>query len=387
MPRHRRKICVITASRADYGLLYWLMKEIKDDSSLTLQIVVTGMHLESRFGKTYRQIQKDGFNIDAFVDMKLESDTDIGIAKSCAREISGCAVALKRLKPDIVVILGDRFEMLPAAFCALLSGIPIAHIHGGELTKGSYDDSIRHAISKMAYLHLVAHRQYARRVIQMGEEPHRVFNVGACGLDNIKCLKLLPKKELEDELKIKLDKDVAVVTFHPVTCEKLKTKEYIKNLIKALQKTNLRVIFTMPNADAENGIIFKDIKKCVKAYPDKFNVFVSLGQRRYLSLMKEVGLMVGNSSSGILEAPSFRLPVVNIGTRQKGRIKAVNVIDADYDIDSISKAILKARSTSFKDSLNNLKNPFGNGMAGKKIKNILKYADLGYMGKTFYDLR
>ncbi|MFH1428301.1 MAG: UDP-N-acetylglucosamine 2-epimerase [Candidatus Margulisiibacteriota bacterium] len=383
----RRKICIVTGSRADYGLLRPLIKEVSDDDHLSLQIIAAGMHLMSRHGFTYKQIIQDGFKIDAKVDVGLKTDTDIETAMAAGRGVTGFAGAFQRLKPDIVVVLGDRYEIMAAATAAMLMGIPIAHIHGGEVTVGAFDDAIRHAITKMAYLHFVSHKDYARRVIQMGEDPKRVFNYGAPGLDSIKALKLLSKDELEKYLDFKLDKNTALVTYHPVTMEKGSTKEQINNLLLALDKSDLRIVFTMPNADPENDIIFKKIETFVQKNPDKSRCYTSLGQLRYLSLMQYAGVMIGNSSSGIIEAPSFQLPVVNIGSRQKGRIRAENVIDTPADPSAIARAIKKALSPVFQKNIKTLKNPFGNGTASVRIKDELKGIDLSNLQKGFYDLK
>lgn len=372
MRKIKRKICVVTGSRSEYGLLYWLMDEIRKDPDLTLQVIATGMHLEKKFGMTYRQILKDGFRINAKVSIRLNSDADEAIARSTGLAIIGLASSYKRLKPDIVVVLGDRFEIFSAATAALLSRIPIAHIHGGEVTEGAYDDAMRHAITKMANLHFVAHKDYAARVIRMGEDPKTVFNYGAPGLDNLRKLTLMSKKNIERSLNFKIDKDVALVTFHPVTLEKGKAQEHIKNLLKALNRSGLRVVFTMPNADAENNIIFKEIKKYVRANPMRARAFGSLGQLKYLSLMKYAALVVGNSSSGLMEAPSLKIPVVNIGTRQEGRLKAANVIDSGYTADSILRAIRKATSKKFRTIAKRTSNPFSKKDTSRNIKRVLK---------------
>lgn len=382
----RKKICVVTGCRAEYGILYWLLREIKKDPGLQLQVIATGMHLEKKFGFTYKKILNDGFKIDARVDMELKDDTEEGVTRSAGLGIIGFSRAYRRLKPDVVVLSGDKFEILAAASAALLSRIPIAHIHGGEITEGAYDDPIRHAVTKMATIHFVAHRDYARRIIQMGEDRKFVFNYGAPGLDNIKRSKLLDKEKLENELGVKLGRDTALATFHPVTMEKGKASGYIRNLVKALDDTHLKVIFTMPNADPENKVIFREIERYVKKNPKKARAFKSLGQEMYLSLMKYTSLMVGNSSSGIVESPSFRLPVVNIGIRQKGRLRAKNVIDSKEDYKSIRNAIDRALSRAFVSSLNKLKNPFGNGTASKRIKDRLKVVNLHNHIKKFKDI-
>ena len=383
-----KKICVVTGSRAEYGHLFWLMHEIKSDSTLVLQLVVTGMHLEPHFGLTYREILKDGFKIAAKIPMNLSSDADVAITKSVGLAIRGFGRTFQRLKPDIVILLGDRFEILAASMAATLSRIPIAHLNGGELTEGSYDDRFRHAITKMAQWHFVSHEEYRRRVIQMGEDPRRVFNCGALVLDNLQRLTLLGKNQLEKDLRITIDQKTTLVTYHPATLEKGSTKEQIKNLFDAFRESGLKIIFTMPNADPENRIIAQAIRSFEKTYPLDVKVFVSLGQRRYLSLLRYIGLMIGNSSSGLIEAASFRLPVVNIGNRQKGRVRPKNVIDVDNDAKSIRSAIHKACSVRFRKSLSHLKNPFGDGRASPRIKNILKkYCLDGSIKKHFYDLK
>jgi UDP-hydrolysing UDP-N-acetyl-D-glucosamine 2-epimerase len=386
MKKTRRKICVVTGSRAEYGLLRGLMREIADDKDLILQVIATGAHLLFRFGSTYKQILNDGFKIDAKVNMRLDSDQDKDIASATGEATQGFARAFKKLKPEIVVLLGDRFEILAAATSATLLRIPIAHIHGGEVTEGAYDDAIRHAITKMAFIHFAAHEDYAQRIIQMGEDPGRVFNCGAPGLDSIRNLKLLSRKQLEKDLNFKPEKEVALVTFHPVTMEKGSAARQTKNLLQALDESGLRMIFTMPNADAENSAIFKQIASYVKKHSGKAKLVKSLGQLKYLSLLKHVGLMIGNSSSGIIEAPSFKLPVVNVGSRQRGRIRAKNVIDTACESASIKRTIRRARSKSFGASLKALKNPFGDGRASRRIKNVLKRADLKTVAKGFYDL-
>lgn len=377
---------MVSGSRAEYGLLRWLMSEIDRDRDLVLQTVVCGMHLSARFGLTYREIVKDGFKINAKVKMSLDSDRDHDIVNATAEAMVGFGRAFEKLKPDIIVLLGDRFEILAAANAATLMRLPIAHIHGGEVTAGAYDEAIRHAITKMALFHFVAHEDYARRVVQMGESPERIFNFGAPGLDNIKKLKLLNKKELEQDLDFALGRDVALVTYHPATMEKGQALSHVRELLMALDQNGLRSIFTMPNADAENQAIRDAIGAYVKRHPQTTKVFDSLGQLRYLSLLKQVGLMVGNSSSGIIEAPSFQLPVVNIGSRQSGRLKAQNIIDADNSAAGIRQAIETARSKEFTDFLKGTKNPFGNGTAGARIKNYLKKANLNMKKKAFYDL-
>jgi len=317
-----RKICVVTGSRADYGLLYWLMREIESIDNLKLQIVVTGMHLSPEFGLTFNQIEQDGFIIDYKVEMLLSSDSGIGISKSMGLGMIGFADAFEGLKPDLLVLLGDRFEIFSAASVATILKIPIAHLHGGETTEGAFDESFRHSITKMSHLHFVSMLDYRHRVIQLGEYPDRVFNVGAIGIDNIKRLSLLSRKDTEESIGFSLGKRNLLITFHPATLEKSTSKEQFSNLLGALEeleKTNL--FFTKTNADTDSRVINKMIDKYVKNHSDKAIAYTSLGQLRYLSVMKHMDGIVGNSSSGLLEAPSFKIGTVNIGDRQRLRFQ------------------------------------------------------------------
>lgn len=381
----KRKICIVTGSRADWGLLRNLARLVKDDEELNLKIVACGMHLEPKFGLTHQQITAAGFKIDGFISMNLISDRDSEIAASCGKGQAKFAEVFNRLNPDIVVVLGDRFETLAAASAALLCRIPVAHIHGGEITKGAYDDAIRHAVTKLSYLHFTSHEAYRERIIRMGEHPKRVFTVGAPGLDNLKSLKLLTSAQLTGDLGICPGPDTALVTFHPVTWEKNSAKKQVKEVISALDASDYHLIFTMPNADPENEVIFRAIDNYVKKNIHRSRVFISLGRLRYFSLMKHSGLMVGNSSSGIIEAASFRLPVINVGERQAGRVKSDNVIDTLCQRKNILKAIEKVSSLSFRKKIKRLKNPFGVGRASLRIKNILKKADISNLAKEFYD--
>ena len=384
----KRKICVVTGTRAEYGLLYWLMKEIQADADLQLQIIATGMHLSPEFGLTYRQIEKDGFKIDKKIEILLSSDTPVGISKSMGLGMIGFAEAYADLKPDIVVLLGDRFEIFSAASAAMIARIPIAHLHGGEATEGLIDEPIRHSITKMSHLHFTAVEEYKRRVIQLGEDPARVFNVGGLGIDNIKKLKLMSREELEDSINFKLGPKNLLVTFHPVTLEHATAGEQFQNLLDALdQLQDTKFIFTKPNADTEGRIIIKMIDDYVSRNSHKAIAFVSLGQLRYLSALKFVDACVGNSSSGLAEVPTFKIGTINIGDRQRGRIKADSVIDCEPMKDSILSAIRKLYSKEFQGKLKNVKNPYGEGGAAEKIKKILKEVDLtGILKKEFHDL-
>ncbi|AII13910.1 GDP-2,4-diacetamido-2,4,6-trideoxy-alpha-D-glucopyranose hydrolase / 2-epimerase [Campylobacter iguaniorum] len=382
-----RKICVVTGTRAEYGLLYWLMKEIENELNLQLQVVVTGTHLSPEFGLTYKEIQKD-FKIDKKVEMLLSSDTSVGITKSMGLAMIGFGEVFDELKPDIIVVLGDRYEIFCAASAAMISRIPIAHLHGGEATEGLIDEAIRHSITKMSHLHFVATDEYARRVIQLGEEPSRVFNVGGMGIENIKRLNLLSKDEFEKSINFKLNQKNLLVTFHPVTLEKESAKEQFNELLNALDELkDTNIIFTKANADTGGKIINEMIDEYVAKNSNKSISFASLGQLRYLSALKYVDMVVGNSSSGLSEAPSFKIATINIGDRQKGRIKASSVIDCEPYKLSIQNAIKQAYTKEFRQILKNTTNPYGNGNASKKIIEVLKKVNLdNILKKKFWDI-
>ena len=383
----KRKICIVTGTRAEYGLLYWLMKEIQEDPDLELQIIATGMHLSPEFGLTYRQIEDDGFRIDKKIEMLLSSDTPVGISKSMGLGMIGFAEAYAELNPDIIVLLGDRFEIFSAVASAMIARIPIAYLHGGEATEGLIDEPIRHSITKMSHLHFTATEGYRRRVVQLGESPARVFNVGGLGIDNIKKLKLMSRDEFENSIKFKLGQKNLLVTFHPVTLEHATAGEQFQNLLDVLDELqDTKIIFTKPNADTEGRIIVKMIDDYVSKNSHKAIAFVSLGQLRYLSALKFVDACVGNSSSGLAEAPTFKIGTINIGDRQRGRLKADSVIDCEPAKKSILTAIRKLYSKEFQDKFKNVKNPYGEGGAAEKIKKILKEVDLtDILKKEFYD--
>ena len=388
MQQAKRKICVVTGSRAEYGLLYWLMKEIQGDSALELQVIVTGMHLSPEFGLTWKQVEQDGFIIDRKVEMLLSSDTPVGISKSIGLGVIGFADALECLQPDLLVVLGDRFEIFAAAQAAMTHRIPIAHIHGGEITEGAVDDAIRHAITKMSHLHFTATESYRQRVIQLGEQPQRVFNVGTPGLDNIFRLKLLDKPQLEEAIDFKLGKRNLLVTFHPVTLEKATAAEQFGNLLKALDYfDDSHIIFTQPNADTDGRVIIGMIEQYRQRFPERIASFVSLGSLRYLSALKYMDAVVGNSSSGLIEAPAFKIGTINIGDRQKGRLCAGSVIHCEPEVDAILNAFKRLFSEEFQKSLDAVENPYGNSGASIKIKELLKSQALdGLLKKSFYDL-
>ena len=384
-----RKICIFTGTRAEYGLLKPLMDEIQNESELELQIVVTGMHLSPEFGLTYKAIEEDFF-INEKVEILLSSDSPISISKSMGLGLSGFSESLNRLTPDIVVILGDRFECLAMACACMNARIPIAHIHGGETTIGAVDEAYRHSITKMSHLHFTSTGEYRKRVIQLGEHPDRVFNVGAIGIENIHNLSILSKEELSRDIGFDLDPPYFLVTFHPVTLEYATAEEQCNKLLSALDKftntTTANIIFTKANADTEGRIINQFIDSYVVEHPDKAIAFTSMGQLRYLSAMKHCAAVVGNSSSGILEAPSFKIPTINVGDRQKGRVRAGSVIDCEPEKDQIHSALHKALSKEFTDSLKDITNPYEKSGTAQMILEAIKKADLNnIVKKEFYD--
>ena len=382
-----RKICIITGTRAEYGLLRWVMQGIKDDAELTLQIIATGMHLSPEFGLTYKAIEQDGFQIDRKVEMLTSSDTAVGIAKSMGLGMIGFADALHELQPDLIVALGDRFEIFSAVSAALVARIPVAHLHGGEITEGAFDEALRHSITKMSHLHFVAAEAYRQRVIQLGEQPDRVFLVGGLGVDNIKRLQLLDRNSLEASLDFKLGHKSLLITFHPVTLEKATATSQMQELLAALsQLKDTQLIFTLPNADADGRALIEMVQNFVKQHPNARS-YTSLGQLRYLSCIAHVDGVVGNSSSGLAEVPSFKKGTINIGDRQRGRLQAKSVINCNPTRESIAMALMQLYSVSFQSNLNNVINPYGEGGASAKVVNTLKYYPLdGIVKKTFYDL-
>jgi len=383
----KRKICVVTGTRAEYGLLYWLMKEIEVDSELKLQLIVTGMHLSPEFGLTYKEIEKE-FKIDTKIEMLLSSDTSIGISKSMGLAQISFAEVYEKLKPDIVVLLGDRYEIFSAVSAAMIARVPVAHLHGGETTEGAFDEAIRHSITKMSHLHFVATEEYRKRVIQLGEEPKRVFNVGGMGIENIKRLKLLRKEEFEKSIDFKLNRKNILVTFHPVTLENATAKEQFSELLEVIDELkDTNIIFTKANSDTDGRIINKMIDEYVAKNSHKSIAFTSLGQLRYLSALQFVDAMVGNSSSGLAEAPSFKIGTINIGDRQKGRIKANSVLDCKPQKEDILKAFDTLYLNEFQDVLTNTQNPYGDGCASAKIIEVLRNIDLEHLlKKSFFDL-
>ncbi len=383
-----KRICVVTGTRAEYGLLRCVMRGIRLSASLELQLIVTGMHLSPEFGLTYREIEVDGFRIDRKVEMLLSSDTPVGIGKSMGLAICGFSDALAELQPDLLLVLGDRYEILAAVSAAMVARIPVAHLHGGEATEGSIDESIRHAVTKMSHLHFVAAQEYRCRVIQLGESPDRVFLVGGLGADNIVRLQLLERAELERALDFQLGRRNLLVTFHPVTLEEDSAERQMTELLAALDELHdTRLIFTMPNADTDGRILFRMIEEFVASHPVMCKAYTSLGQLRYLSCLRHVDGVVGNSSSGLTEAPSFRIGTINIGDRQRGRLKAASVIDCEADRAAIRVALEQLFSPTFQASLPAAVNPYGGGGASEAIVRMLEQISLdGLLKKRFFNL-
>lgn len=379
----KRKICVVTGTRAEYGLFYPIMKKIQHSMELELQLIATTMHLSEEFGSTYKQIEKDGFIIDEKIENLLASDSKSSVAKSTGLATILLSDAFTRLQPDILLLLGDRYETHAAATTAMLMNIPIAHIHGGEITESVVDEQIRHSITKMSYIHFASTEKYRQRIIQMGEDSSRVLTSGAPGIDNIINLKLISKIELEDNLNWKFGEKSTLFTYHPVTLDSSNINDEIARIFTVIEQTNLNVLFTYANADDSGRVINQKIEEFCQTNPTKYKVVKSLGQLRYLSAMKYVNLLIGNTSSGIIEAASFQKPVVNIGDRQKGRLQSGNVIDCS--IKTLSVAIKQALSIKFQESCKVLSNIYGEGNASDTIVDVLSNTELSVV-KKFVDM-
>ncbi len=383
-----RRICIVTGTRADYGLLYGVLREVKADPELDLQLVATGMHLSPEFGRTEQTIEEDGFEIDARVEMLLAGDTGVGTAKSMGVGVMGMADALDRLEPDVVVVLGDRFEMLSAAQAALVMRIPIAHIHGGEVTEGAFDESIRHSLTKMAHYHFVVADPYRRRVIQMGEAPDRVFTVGAPGLDQIQYVDLLDRTSFEQSIEWTLGEPTFLVTYHPATLGDAHPVDAVHELLQALdQFDDAHLLFTKANADPQG----REINQVLASYcadRDDARLYDTLGQQRYLSALQHVDVVVGNSSSGLIEAPAFNLPTVDVGARQRGRLRGPSVIDCAEQADEIAEALEQAVRPAFQARIRGAESPYGQGQAAERITRHLKRQplDASVLTKSFHDL-
>lgn len=384
-----KKICVVTGTRAEYGLLRPVIERISKDDELELYLIATGAHLSPEFGLTYREIEGDGYTIDRKIEMLLSADTPSSIIKSMGVEMIGFADAYAEAAPDIVLLLGDRYEMLVAAIAAMVHRIPIAHIYGGESTEGAIDEAIRHSITKMSMLHFPATERYRRRILQLGEDPERVHCVGALGVENIRSLQLLDREELEKTLDFSLDGRIGVVTYHPVTLEKESVRLQFQNLLNVLQEQReLRIIFTKANADTDGRIINQMIDEFVAHNQKRCKAFISLGQLRYLSVLRYADIVVGNSSSGIVEAPSFGIPTIDIGNRQKGRVCAESVIHCGTEEPEIRQAMEKAFAPDFRKKAKQSKNPYEGGATSEMIVEIIKrHLRQGIdVQKKFYDI-
>lgn len=380
------KIAVFTGTRAEYGLLQRLMKAIRDTPDLQLQLIVSGAHLSPEFGETWREIEQDGFTPDARVEMLLSSDTPSGTAKSMGLGCIGFADALDRLKPDCLVLLGDRFEALAIAQVAMVMRVPVAHLHGGEITEGAFDDSIRHAITKLSHYHFVSCEQYRKRVMQLGEQPDCVLNVGAPGIENILHQPLMPLAELSSTLPLSLTKPYFLVTYHSVTAGNEDPEQAFKALLEALDYfPGYQLLFTLPNADHGGRRLIQQIKRYTESQPQRAQYVASLGMQRYLSAVKHSSAVIGNSSSGILEVPSLQVPSINIGIRQLGRLAAESVIHCTTDCQAIIAAIQRAESDEFKQQIYNITNPYEQKHTSKLILSFLKKLP-PYAAKRFYDL-
>lgn len=386
-----KRIGIMTGTRAEYGLLKSLMQEINKDNDLELYLIVSGMHLSPEFGMTYKEIEEDGFEINAKVEMLLSSDSPAGISKSIGLGVIGFADEFQRADLDMLILLGDRYEALSAAISAMVMRIPIAHLHGGELTEGAIDEGIRHSITKMSYLHFTSTEQYRNRVIQLGENPERVFYVGALGVENIKKINLMTKEELERSIHFEIDENTVVVTYHPVTLENNTVEEQFLNLLKVLDRNpKIRMIFTKANADTNGRIVNELIDKYAAQNSERACAFMSLGQKRYLSALKYCRIVIGNSSSGIIEAPSFGKPIINIGDRQKGRICADSVINCGYTQQEIQQAMETALTKEFENKASNCRNPYEKENTAANIISVIKdylLNDKIKLKKGFYDIK
>lgn len=386
-----KRIGIMTGTRAEYGLLKPLMQEINKDNDLELYLIVSGMHLSPEFGMTYQEIEEDGFEINAKVEMLLSSDSPAGISKSIGLGVIGFADEFQRADLDMLILLGDRYEALSAAICAMVMRIPIAHLHGGELTEGAIDEGIRHSITKMSYLHFTSTEQYRNRVIQLGENPERVFYVGALGVENIKKINLMTKEELERSIHFEIDENTVIVTYHPVTLENNTVEEQFLNLLEVLDRNpKIRMIFTKANADTNGRIVNELIDKYAAQNSERACAFVALGQKRYLSALKYCRIVIGNSSSGIIEAPSFGKPIINIGDRQKGRICADSVINCGYTQQEIQQAMETALTEEFENKASNCRNPYEKENTAANIISVIKdylLNDKIKLKKGFYDIK
>lgn len=381
------RITVFTGTRAEYGLLKPLIQEIQKSEILELQLLVTGMHLSPEFGYTVNQIVDDGFPIAKKVECIVSSDSAAGVTKSIGLALIGFADALEELKPDLAIILGDRSEMLAAATASMIANIPIAHIHGGDTTEGAYDEGIRHSITKMSYWHFPSTEVYRKRIIQLGEAPDRVHNVGAISLDSIKNLKLLNKQEFEEAINFKLGGKNILITYHPVTLEKNSPKDQFSTILEALNELlpSANLIFTYANSDKGGRIINKMIEEYVMRNKDNSIAYKSLGQLRYLSALQFMDAVIGNSSSGVVEVPYFNIPTINIGDRQKGRIAPLSVLHTPCKQKDILSSLKKAFDPSFLASIRHQEQVYGSGNSTEKIMQVIS-SPITSIKKKFYDI-
>lgn len=387
----RKNICVLTSTRAEYGLLKNLIKKLLKINEYDIQVIVTGMHLSPEFGFTYKEIEEDSIVIDEKIEILLSADTASAVSKSMGVAMIGFSDYFKRRRPDLLIVLGDRYETLAVCTVAMIYRITIAHIHGGETTEGMIDEAIRHSITKMSYLHFTSTEEYKNRVIQLGEQPDRVFNVGALGVENILSMEYMKIQDLERLVGFSLNEKFAMMTFHPVTLENETSKKQFLQIIYALKEYgNLRIIITKANSDTNGRIINQLIDELVKENANQYIAFTSLGTLKYLSLMKYCNFVIGNSSSGIIETPTFKIPTINIGDRQKGRVQAKSIINSKPKKRKIVNAISKAMSEKFNNKLKDINNPYGNGETSDKIiKEIKRYLkeDMLDIKKVFYNYK
>lgn len=381
-----KKICVVTGTRAEYGLLKPLIKKLDKDLEIDLSIIVTGMHLSSEFGNTFEVIENEGFKNLEKIEMLLSSDTDIGVAKSMGLGMISYSEVLSRIEPDFLVVLGDRYEILSIVTVANVLKIPVVHLYGGEITEGAFDDAFRHCISKMSYLHFTSTEDYRRRVIQLGEHPSRVFNVGAIGVENIKKLEIIDKVELEKKINLKISNNFFVTVFHPVTLEKNSAKDQIIELLIAIKESDIDTIFIKANSDSNGRIINQKLEEFVKENPNKYSLISSLTSEEYLSVLKYSQGLIGNSSSGIIEAPSLKIGNLNIGDRQRGRTMAESTINCKPEKESILLGIKKLKSFEFKKIVKESQSPYGDGDVSQKIINEIKKINKIDLKKIFYNL-
>lgn len=382
-----RKIAIVTSSRADYGLLFPLLNAVRNDVDLELQLIVTGMHLSPEFGSTYKNILNDGFSITYKVEMLLSADSPQSVAKAIGLGVIGFTDALTVCAPDILVLLGDRYEILAAAISAMPLCIPVAHIHGGEVTSAMIDDPVRHCLTKLSHFHFPAADEYAKRICQLGEPPESVFAFGAIGLDYLDENIFYKKNEVSAQLDFKLTEKLMVITYHPVTLQPGTLVDSYDEIFTALEQFNDYVfVFTCSNADYEGRLVFNLLKDYqARSGCDNVHVFTTLGYKLYMSLVKLSSLVLGNSSSGLIEVPYLGVPTVNIGDRQKGRLRASSVIDCNNNASSISKAIHLALSDSFQLGLERISSPYKKGGVAEKIKFVLKNSNLDFTSKLFVD--